>query len=161
MIGRIDEPAATLEAVNVADMFCLERQLCFALYSASRAMTQAYRPVLGQFDLTYPQYLVLMVLWEKDDVTLRTVGEKLHLDSGTLSPLLKRLQKLGLIERGRSSSDERELRIALTDRGRRLKGEMAEWIGRLACSIGLDPDEADAVRKNVSRIADIIRAKTQ
>lgn len=123
-------------------------------------MTQAYRPVLGQFDLTYPQYLVLMVLWEKDNVTLRTVGEKLHLDSGTLSPLLKRLQRLNLIERDRSSNDERELEIALTDRGRRLKGELAESIGQLACTIGLDPEEADAIRKAVSRIADIIRAKT-
>lgn len=123
-------------------------------------MTQAYRPVLGQFELTYPQYLVLMVLWEKDNVTLRTVGEKLHLDSGTLSPLLKRLQRLNLIERDRSSNDERELEIALTDRGRRLKGELAESIGQLACTIGLDPEEADAIRKAVSRIADIIRAKT-
>ena len=149
------------ETVNDTEMFRLERQLCFALYSASRAMTQAYRPVLGHFDLTYPQYLVLMVLWEKDDVTLRTIGDKLYLDSGTLSPLLKRLQKLELIERQRASTDERELRIALTDKGRRLKDDMAAWIGRLACSIGLDPEEADAIRRDVSRIADIIRAKTQ
>jgi DNA-binding MarR family transcriptional regulator len=142
-----------------ADMFQLEKQLCFALYSASRAMTQAYRPTLARFDLTYPQYLVLMTLWEKDDVTLRVIGQRLHLDSGTLSPLLKRLQKLELIERGRSSQDERELRVALTDKGRRLKNDMAGAIGRLACSIGLDHDEAEAIRKEVSRITTIITSK--
>jgi MarR family transcriptional regulator, organic hydroperoxide resistance regulator len=123
-------------------------------------LTQAYRPTLAQFDLTYPQYLVLMVLWEEDDVTLRTIGQRLLLDSGTLSPLLKRLQKSNLIERQRSSEDERELRVVLTDKGRLLRNEMAGAIGRLACSIGLAQDESEAIRTEVLRVRALVSRPT-
>src|SRR5213079_2077082 len=108
-------------------MLSLDRQLCFALYSASRAMTAAYRPVLSEMNLTYPQYLVLLVLWEaasapgEGRVTVGQLGERLQLDSGTLSPLLKRLEANGFVRRERSRDDERIVEVTLTDGGRTLE----------------------------------------
>ncbi len=99
----------------------LDQQLCFALYSASRATTAAYRPILDELGLTYPQYLVLLVLWEDEPITVRRLGERLQLDSGTLSPLLKRLESAGLLVRQRTPSDERSVEITLTDKGRDLE----------------------------------------
>jgi DNA-binding MarR family transcriptional regulator len=99
----------------------LDQQLCFALYSASRATTAAYRPILDELGLTYPQYLVLLVLWEDNTVTVRRLGERLQLDSGTLSPLLKRLEAGGFVVRQRSSLDERSVEVHLTDKGRELE----------------------------------------
>lgn len=103
----------------------LDEQLCFALYSASRAVTAAYRPLLEELELTYPQYLVLMVLWEEEPCTVGHLGDRLHLDSGTLSPLLKRLESAGLVRRQRSATDERRVEISLTDRGRALEERAA------------------------------------
>jgi DNA-binding MarR family transcriptional regulator len=100
----------------------LDQQLCFALYSASRATTAAYRPFLDELGLTYPQYLVLLVLWEDNTVTVRRLGERLQLDSGTLSPLLKRLETGGFVVRQRSATDERSVDVRLTDKGRELEG---------------------------------------
>src|SRR5258705_35679 len=97
----------------------LDRHLCFALYSASRAMTAAYRPILTELNLTYPQYLVLLVLWEEGRITVGGLGERLQLDSGTLSPLLKRLEANGFVRRERSSDDERLVDVTLTPEGRR------------------------------------------
>jgi DNA-binding MarR family transcriptional regulator len=99
----------------------VDRQLCFALYSASRAMTAAYRPILTELNLTYPQYLVLLVLWEEGRVTVGRLGDRLHLDSGTLSPLLKRLEANGFVRRERSLDDERLVDVMLTPAGRRLE----------------------------------------
>ena len=99
----------------------LGQQLCFALYSASRAMSKVYRRLLGPLGLTYPQYLVMLVLWERDGLTVTEVGERLYLDSATLTPLLKRLQSAGLVTRTRASADERQVLVALTSAGRRLK----------------------------------------
>ena len=95
----------------------LNRQLCFALYSASKAATAAYRPLLDELGLTYPQYLVMLVLWEDEPRSVRELGEELGLDSGTLSPLLKRLESLGLVVRRRSAADERRVEVFLTDSG--------------------------------------------
>ncbi|MGP1630221.1 MAG: MarR family winged helix-turn-helix transcriptional regulator [Giesbergeria sp.] len=95
----------------------LDHQLCFALYSASLAMTKVYKPLLDAIGLTYPQYLVLLVLWEQDDVMVSGIGERLFLDSGTLTPLLKRLEVAGLVQRTRDSGDERRVRITLTPAG--------------------------------------------
>ena len=99
----------------------LGEQFCFALYSVSRAMSKVYRRLLDPLGLTYPQYLVMLVLWERDDITGPEVGERLYLDSATLTPLLKRLQSAGLVTRTRASTDERQVLIALTSAGRRLK----------------------------------------
>ncbi|WP_059387987.1 MarR family winged helix-turn-helix transcriptional regulator, partial [Arthrobacter sp. Hiyo1] len=96
----------------------LDRQVCFALYSASKAATAVYRPVLDELGLTYPQYLVMLVLWENEPRSVRELGTELGLDSGTLSPLLKRLEAMGLVERRRSVEDERRVEIHLSDAGR-------------------------------------------
>ncbi|ART47070.1 MarR family winged helix-turn-helix transcriptional regulator [Acidovorax carolinensis] len=99
----------------------LDNQVCFALYSASLAMTKLYKPLLDAIGLTYPQYLVMLVLWEGDGITVSALGERLYLDSGTLTPLLKRLETSGLIARLRDAEDERRVRISLTPAGRLLR----------------------------------------
>jgi DNA-binding MarR family transcriptional regulator len=99
----------------------LENQLCFALYSTSLAMSKVYRKLLAGLDLTYPQYLVMLVLWEQDGLTVSAIGERLFLDSATLTPLLKRLEAAGLVERARAARDERQVIVSLTEQGRQLK----------------------------------------
>ena len=101
----------------------LDRQLCFALYSASLAMTKAYKPMLVELGLTYPQYLVMLALWQHGSQRVGELGERLGLDSGTLTPLTKRLQTLGLIERKRSDVDERQVEISLTAEGKKLRAQ--------------------------------------
>ena len=105
------------------DWLALDHQLCFALYAASLAMTKTYKPLLTPLGLTYPQYLVMLVLWEQDGVTVSRLGERLFLDSGTLTPLLKRLEASGLLARERDAQDERRVRITLTAPGRALRLE--------------------------------------
>ena len=104
----------------------LDHQLCFALYSSSQAMTQLYRPLLTALDLTYPQYLVLLLLWEQDGQSVSDLGERLFLDSGTLTPLLKRMEAKGLLERRRSTEDERRVQIHLKAAGRQLRARAAK-----------------------------------
>lgn len=102
-------------------MLLLDNQLCFALYSASLAMTKVYKPLLEAIGLTYPQYLAMLVLWERDGLMVSELGERLYLDSGTLTPLLKRLEVAGLISRVRDVNDERRVHIRLTADGRKLR----------------------------------------
>src|SRR5665647_76946 len=104
----------------------LDNQLCFALYSASLAMTKLYQPLLADLGLTYPQYLAMLVLWERDGLMVSELGERLFLDSGTLTPLLKRLEAAGLIARTRDVEDERRVHITLTAAGRKLKARAAK-----------------------------------
>ena len=101
----------------------IDQMLCFAVYSAGHAFTRFYKPRLDALDLTYPQYLVFLVLWEKDDLTVKALGERLFLDSGTITPLIKRLEARGLVSRHRDETDERQVRIRLTAAGRALKGK--------------------------------------
>jgi DNA-binding MarR family transcriptional regulator len=136
----------------------LENQLCFALYAASRAMTNAYRPVLGKFKLTYPQYIVMLVLWERDGLTLGELGSRLYLDSGTLSPLLKRLQAAGHIHRARSAKDERDLVITLTAKGRALRDALAGDLADLSCRIGMPEERSRALREEVKGVAELVMA---
>lgn len=110
----------------------LDQQLCFAVYGAAHAFNRAYKPLLEPLGLTYPQYLVMMALWERDEVTVKALGERLGLDSGTLSPLLKRLEQFGVILRQRDPEDERQVLITLTDSGTALKKEAL----RIMMSIG-------------------------
>jgi len=119
----------------------LDDQLCFALYAASRAVTARYRPMLDELGLTYPQYLVMMLLWEEDNQTVGQLGTKLALDSGTLSPLLKRLETQGRIRRERGTTDERTVWIHLTDDGAALQDRLAELPEQIACAAGLTLDE--------------------
>src|SRR6478752_10857698 len=104
----------------------LDNQLCFALYSTSLAMTKLYKPMLEELGLTYPQYLAMLVLWEQDGLTVSELGERLYLDSGTLTPLLKRLETAGLVSRIRAVQDERRVHITLTAAGRKLKAKAAK-----------------------------------
>jgi DNA-binding MarR family transcriptional regulator len=130
----------------------LDRQVCFALYSASRAATAVYRPVLEELGLTYPQYLVMLVLWENEPRGVKELGEELGLDSGTLSPLLKRLESLGLVERRRSGEDERRVAIHLTPAGRDLSGKASAIPQRLAEAAGLSAGELDQLRDTLRRL---------
>ncbi len=118
----------------------IDDQLCFAVYAASRAISKAYQPMLARLGLTYPQFLVMMVLWEEDDRTVSELGDRLMLDSGTLTPLLKRMARDGLITRHRDPQDERRVRSRLTDRGRALAPqasvEHAAWLCALADADG-------------------------
>jgi len=130
----------------------LSNMLCFAIYSTANALTRAYQPILSKLDLTYPQFLVMLVLWEKDDQTVSEIGAKLHLDSGTLTPLLKRLETAGRITRRRDPQDERQVRITLTDEGLMLR-EAAESVpDQILCALGQPVDELKDLR---SRLLDI------
>jgi DNA-binding MarR family transcriptional regulator len=132
----------------------LDNQLCFALHSASLTMTKVYKPHLDALGVTYPQYLALLVLWEKDGLAVSDLGERLFLDSGTLTPLLKRLQAQGLVDRSRDPQDERRVVIRLTDEGRALKEKAAAVpaciLGATACSI-----------EELTRLANDIKALRQ
>ncbi|SCK20859.1 MarR family winged helix-turn-helix transcriptional regulator [Vogesella sp. LIG4] len=118
----------------------LDAQLCFALYAASRAMTQAYQPLLAPLGLTYPQYLAMLVLWECDGISVKAMGERLQLDSGTLTPLLKRLEAAGLLQRRRSSEDERSVLLHLTAAGAALEELAASIPATLLCRHGGSDD---------------------
>ena len=135
----------------------LDRQVCFALYSASRAATAVYRPVLEDLGLTYPQYLVMLVLWESEPRGVKGLGDELGLDSGTLSPLLKRLEGMGLLERRRSGEDERRVGIHLTPAGQALSGKAAAIPQRLADAAGLSPDELERLRTTLERLTEALR----
>lgn len=136
----------------------MDRQLCFALYSASRAMTAAYRPILSELNLTYPQYLVLLVLWEEDRVTVGRLGERLQLDSGTLSPLLKRLEANGFIHRERSQQDERQVEVTLTSAGRKLEAKAQCIPEKLGAQTGITEREAADLRDAIRRLTDALTA---
>ncbi|HEY8607381.1 MAG TPA: MarR family transcriptional regulator [Noviherbaspirillum sp.] len=141
------------------DPLALENQFCFALYSASLAMTKTYKPFLDQLGLTYPQYLVMLVLWQQDDVLVKSIGEKLFLDSGTLTPLLKRLETSGLVARNRDEADERQVRITLTREGRALKRKAQAIPHQVLCASGQPAESLGALREQLTRIrADLARS---
>jgi MarR family transcriptional regulator, organic hydroperoxide resistance regulator len=140
----------------MADELALDRQLCFALYAATRAMTQLYRPVLDDLGLTYPQYLVLLVLWERESATVSELGAALALDSGTLSPLLKRLEAAGLVTRTRARTDERSVRIGLTETGAALRERAACVPGQLARAVGMPAAEVEELRRTLVRLTDVV-----
>jgi DNA-binding MarR family transcriptional regulator len=124
----------------------IDQMLCFAVYSAGHAFTRFYKPRLDALDLTYPQYLVFLVLWEKDDLTVKALGDKLFLDSGTITPLIKRLEARGLVERRRDEDDERQVRIRLTAEGRALKAKALSIPLAVGQGTGLTAEGADALR---------------
>lgn len=133
----------------------LDNQLCFKLYAASRAVTRAYKPMLDQLGLTYPQYLAMLVLWEWQDTppaqpTVKALGERLLLDSGTLTPLLKRLEQLGLVLRQRASHDEREVHLGLTTVGQALRAQVLPLRAGLLCDNGASLEELEALREQLS-----------
>ncbi len=133
-----------------APVVTLDDLLCFDLYAASRAVTARYRPLLEPLGLTYPQYLVMLVLWEGRPVTMSELGARLHLDSGTLSPLVRRLQDDGLVSKRRREEDERSVEIAVTPEGRALKRRAAKVPVQMGRAMGLD-DEGFAALRTVLR----------
>ncbi|MGA9703093.1 MarR family winged helix-turn-helix transcriptional regulator [Pseudomonas sp.] len=140
----------------------LDDQLCFKLYAASRAVTRAYKPMLDQLGLTYPQYVAMLVLWEWHDVapeqpTVKALGERLMLDSGTLTPLLKRLEQLAWVRRQRSARDEREVHLSLTEAGVQLRDQTHSLKTRLLCSSGIDLNQADTLRDGLDQLLRQVR----
>jgi DNA-binding MarR family transcriptional regulator len=135
----------------------LENQLCFALYSTSLAMSKVYRKLLAGMGLTYPQYLVMLVLWAQDEVTVSAIGEQLFLDSATLTPLLKRLEAAGLVSRARAAQDERQVIVSLTDQGRQLKHRAKAIPPGVGKALGCNASEAGAMIKRL----DALRAALQ
>ena len=135
----------------------LDDQLCFAVYAASRAIVQAYRPMLSELGLTYPQFLVLLVLWETDDCTVGELGERLMLDSGTLTPLLKRLERSELVERRRDPGDERRVRVRLTPAGHALGPRAANAHAALLCAAPWSPDDLAGLRDRLKAITRAVR----
>lgn len=145
-----------LSSLSEADLL-LENQLCFKLYAASRLVIRGYRPLLERLGLTYPQYLAMLVLWEwqarpPEQPTVKALGERLMLDSGTLTPLLKRLEQLGHVQRRRAAQDEREVHLALTPSGLALRDETAALRAQLICDSGLDLDEMVELRARLSEL---------
>jgi len=129
-------------AGNQYEALKLENQLCFPLYACAREVVKKYKPFLDDIDLTYTQYVTMMVLWEKSSVTSKEIGERLHLDSGTLTPVIKKLAEKGLVTRARSAEDERNLVVALTDAGLALRDRAACIPGQMGKCICLSPEDA-------------------
>jgi DNA-binding MarR family transcriptional regulator len=142
----------------IFSMTRLDDQLCFALYAASRAMTATYRDLLAALGLTYPQFLVMLVLWQADGVTVSELGKRLQLDSGTLTPLLKRLEQAGLVTRQRNADDERELAVSLTDDGHALRQEARAIPGQILCRTGLEVAQAVQLRGELQELTARLRA---
>ena len=132
----------------------LDNQLCFLFHRISRELTAAYRPLLADLGLTYPQYLVMLVLWEDDGLGVGEIGERLALDSGTLSPLLRRLADAGLIQRHREPADERRVTIHLTDAGRALESRAAGVPGALAAQLADDTEQYEQARASLTALVD-------
>lgn len=141
-----------------APSVALDDQLCFALYAASRAVTARYRPMLDAIGLTYPQYLVMMLLWEEDHQTVGQLGARLSLDSGTLSPLLKRLTAAGLVTRHRRVEDERSVAIALTDAGRALQEKAFAISEEMIGAIGFDNEEFAELKARLQLLIDRVNS---
>ena len=130
----------------------LERQLCFAVYATAHAFTRAYKPILDRVGLTYPQYLVMLVLWEKSRLPVKTIGEQLDLDSGTLSPLLKRLEHNGLIVRTRDPKDERQVIVSLSEKGEAMKSEVDGIMLAIGQALGCGIDEMGDLRDRLQKL---------
>lgn len=132
----------------------LDSMLCFAIYATGHAFTRFYKPRLEALDLTYPQYLVLIVLWERDDITVNALGHRLFLDSGTITPLIKRLEARGLVTRRRDEDDERQVRIRLTPEGRALQDKALAVPLTIAKGTGLTREDVDRLRAELLTLRD-------
>jgi DNA-binding MarR family transcriptional regulator len=139
------------------DPLLLDRQLCFAVYAAAHAFTAAYKPLLEPFGLTYPQYLVLLVLWEKDGLNVKEIAGRLHLDSGTVTPLLKRLDAAKILKRSRDPQDERNLRVELTEAGRNLRQKVAGAREAVVCALGGSEEPIQELKRALDEITPLLR----
>ncbi|WP_339072962.1 MarR family transcriptional regulator [Sinorhizobium meliloti] len=134
------------------ELMKLDNFLCFAIYSANHAFTRVYKPLLDELDLTYPQYLVMVALWEKDDQTVGSLGEKLFLESSTLTPMLKRLEAMGYILRTRDKADERQVRVRLTETGRALREKASRVPIGIADATGMEPAEVARLKRELAAL---------
>ncbi|MFD9974455.1 MarR family winged helix-turn-helix transcriptional regulator [Streptomyces sp. NPDC059017] len=142
----------TPDAAPDPEILRLDRQICFSLHAASRAFNGVYRAILKDLGLTYPQYLVMLVLWEHGELPVKTIGTRLRLDSGTLSPLLKRLEALGFVERRRSTEDERSVTVRPTTAGADLREQAALVPHRIAAATGLSLEEIGDLQERLSML---------
>ena len=139
------------------DALKLERQLCFPLYACARETIKQYKPYLDELDLTYTQYIAMMVLWEEKELTVKELGDRLWLDSGTLTPVLKKLESKGYLSRRRSDSDERSVVLALTEAGQALREQAADVPGEVGCCVHLTPEEAGQLYALLYKVLDGLR----
>ena len=143
--------------IGTADMdeiLKLDNQLCFSLYAASRKITALYAPLLTRLDITYTQYLTLLVLWERHEAPVKELGARLMLDSGTLTPLLKKMEEKGIVTRTRSEVDERSVRIGLTPKGAAMRKDALDFVPGMACSLAKQPVELARLRDEVRNLLD-------
>lgn len=150
-----------MSKVQDSNPLLLENQVCFSLYSAANAMVRAYRPLLSELDLTYPQYLAMMVLWQHEGISVKTLGDKLHLDSGTLTPLLKRLEAKGWVSRGRSETDERVRVLHITDAGEALKEQAAKVPLQMRCKLGAEADNFTELKQLCDQAYQVLSGESQ
>ena len=155
----LSEMAYTGQGQKSDDTDCLklENQLCFPLYACAKEVVKRYRPLLEPFDLTYTQYIVMMVLWSEKQINVKTLGERLYLDSGTLTPLLKKLESKGYVKRERALQDERNLNVTITEEGERLKILLQDVPGSMAKCVCLEPKEAAELRRLLDKILRVIK----
>ncbi|XVQ08235.1 MarR family winged helix-turn-helix transcriptional regulator [Spirillospora sp. CA-255316] len=151
-------PDPDLAALPPGELLRLDHQVCFALHTTSRAFDALYRSLLRDLGLTYPQYLVMLTLWESDGPTVKELGARLRLDSGTLSPLVKRMEAAGLVERRRGRSDERSVSVHLTRRGAGLRERAAELPLRIMEATGLDVDDLRTLHALLGRVTERLDA---
>jgi DNA-binding MarR family transcriptional regulator len=137
-----------------AGLLQLDNQICFAVYSAGHAFNRAYKPLLDKLGLTYPQYLAMLVLWERDKVSVKEIGDKLFLDSGTLTPLLKRLEASGLVKRTRSADDERQVIVSLTAQGQALRDKAKSVPQRILAASDCTTEELVAMKDEIVALRD-------
>jgi DNA-binding MarR family transcriptional regulator len=151
-LKRVTEPSGQSSDAAALDPLALERQVCFALVVASRSVLAVYRPLLDPLGLTHPQYLVMLALWGESPLSVRQIGALLQLDSPTLSPLLKRLESAGFITRTRSGQDERQVDIALTERGRELRREAEKIPPAIVAQLGMSIPELEDLHASLTKV---------
>lgn len=139
------------------DCIKLENQICFALYAASREVIKLYKPILDKYNLTYTQYVAMLVLWESERMTVKEIGQRLHLDSGTLTPLLKKLEQRGLITRHRDTNDDRVVIVSLTEAGVQLKSEILDVPGEVFCKMNISGEHAKDLMINLENLLQCLK----
>lgn len=143
--------------MNKDNCIKLDNQICFSLYAASREIIKLYKPVLDKYNLTYTQYITMLVLWEEEKSTVKGIGKRLHLDSGTLTPLLKKLESMGLITRYRDSKDDRVVIAELTKEGRELKEEIIDVPEQVFCKVNMSIEKARELKANLDELLNVLK----
>ncbi len=143
--------------MSKCDCIKLENQICFALYAASREVIKLYKPILDKHNLTYTQYVAMLVVWEEEQMTVKEIGQRLHLDSGTLTPLLKKLEQRGLITRHRDINDDRVVIVNLTEDGIKLKSEILDVPGEVFCKMNISKNQAKELMHNLENLLQCLK----